>query len=577
MPMKIVIDHDTCLATIPPTIPFPSLIARIEGRKHCPAPGQIKFETTNHNLRAFKDLYPLAEVIDNRSMADSLTAMIGDISKGGNFITPVSHILPPPTWDIPEKFKWEPFPFQRRNYDRFKGQRIYAIFSEQGTGKTKTALDIASYRWHAKTLTGICILSWPSGVHPQWIHEQIPEHLWDGIPYIAAAWDGKKWPEWVGKPTPGKLQIIAANIEAVNFKCADGIADFLALHGRQGQLKVDESQTIMTWGSARSKKVRELGALAGQRSIMTGTPIAKNLLDEWSQFFFLDPDIIGHKYAVSFKAQYCIMGGDRGKDVVGSKNIEHFNSLVAPYIFRATKKEELDLPPKIYDEIVFDLTPEQKRHQKELRESFMTQFDNGEVTTLKTAATLVIRLQQIACGYLVDDDGTMHVFNRNPRLEALQALDVSRSGKKIIWCRFTKDVENVMSVAKPGQAVDYYGATTNTQRKHAKEAFMDAGSGVEWIVANAASMGAGVDGLQKVCQTAIYYSNSYNSIERWQSEDRIDRIGMIGSATYFDLIARGSVDRRIVNNLKQKKSFSDMVLGDALRQIRSMIENDLTH
>lgn len=569
--MKITIDHATSLAQIPPTIPFPTLIARLEGRKSCPAPGHIKFETTNHNLRAFRDLYPLAAITDNRSMADALTGMIGDISKGGNFAIPATGLLPPPLSEVEDRFRMTPFPFQLRNYERFKRQRLYAIFSEQGTGKTKTALDIASYRFLAGNLTGLCILSWPSGVHPQWVHEQIPEHLWEGIDYIAAAWDGKKWPEWVGTPTPGKLQVIAANIEAINFRCADGIADFLSLHGDRGHLKVDEAQTIMTQGSSRSKKARELGKLAGQRSIMTGTPIAKNLLDEWSEFFFLDPDIVGHKYATSFKAQYCIMGGDRGKDVVGHRNIEHFNSLVAPYIFRATKKEELDLPPKIYDEIVFGLTPEQKKHQKSLRENFLTAFDNGEVATLKTAATLVIRLQQVACGYLVDDSGIEHTFARNPRLEALEALDATRSGKKIIWCRFTKDVENVLAIGK-GRAVDYYGATTNSQRKEAKEAFMDKGSGIDWIVANAASMGAGVDGLQKVCQTAIYYSNSFNSIERWQSEDRIDRIGMIGSATYFDLIARGSVDRKIVNNLKAKKSFSDMVLGDALRQIRSMID-----
>ena len=42
----------------------------------------------------------------------------------------------------------------------------------------------------------------------------------------------------------------------------------------------------------------------------------------------LDPEIIGHKYATSFKAQYCIMGGQDGRQIVSHRNIDQFNALV---------------------------------------------------------------------------------------------------------------------------------------------------------------------------------------------------------------------------------------------------------
>lgn len=569
--MKIEIGPKTCLATIPQTIPFPSLIMRLEGRKYVPKPGQIKFETSNHNIKAFSELYPLAEVVDTRSaLAEiydafggaDLTAANIPLASGGD------QFLPAPAREIEPRWKYEPFEFQRRNYERFKLKKLFALFSEPGTGKTKTDIDIMCYRFLAGHLTGAAVVAWPSSVHSQWIHEQIPMHLWDGIKIKMAAWDGKKWPDWVGEERPkGELQFIGINVEALNFdKGKKGLEKFLRLHGKKGWLKIDESQTLMTPSSKRTKEAIRLGKIVGQRSIMTGTPLAKNLIDEWSQFNFLDPEIIGHKYQTSFKAQYIILGGDDGRKVVGHRNIEQFNSLVAPHIFRATKAEELDLPPKMYDEIVFDMTPQQKKHQAELKQKFITMLDSGEVTSVKNAATLLIRLQQLACGYMVTDDGQIEDFPFNPRLDALDSLLTRLTGKIIIWTRFNRDVELIK--AKYGnRAVTFNGSTSLADRKIAKEQFMDKGSLVDYIIANQDAMGAGVDGLQRVCQTAVYYSNSFNSISRWQSEDRIDRVGMIGSATFFDLIARGSVDRRIVNNLKAKRSFSDMVLGDVRRMI----------
>lgn len=569
--MQIVIDHKTSLATIPQSLPFPSLIMRLEGRKHVPKPGQIKFETSNHNLKVFSELYPLATVTDNRTIASELYESFGgmdvtaaniQLASGGN------DFLPVPSFPIEDNWALDPFDFQRRNYERFKLKKLFALFSEPGTGKTKTAIDIMCYRYVAGYLTGSAVVAWPSGVHPQWIEEQLPVHMWSNIKYRAAAWDGKKWPDWVGEKTPGELQFIGINVEALNYeKGKAGLEKFLGLHGEKGWLQIDESQTLMTPGSKRTKEAIRLGELVGQRSIMTGTPIAKNLMDEWSQFNFLDDDIIGHKYATSFKAQYCVMGGENGRSIVGHRNIDQFNALVAPHIFRATKKDELDLPPKMHKEVVFDMTPEQKKHQEQLKKSFITMLDSGEVTSVKNAASLIIRLQQLASGYMVTDDGAIEDFKFNPRLDALGTLASRLEEQKIIiWARFNRDVE-LIKEKFGGKALTYYGPTSVSDRRIAKEAFMDKGSGVDYIIANQDAMGAGVDGLQRVCQHAVYYTNSFNSISRWQSEDRIDRVGMIGSATFFDLIARGSVDRKIVNNLKAKRNFSDMVLGDVRRMI----------
>lgn len=120
------------------------------------------------------------------------------------------------------------------------------------------------------------------------------------------------------------------------------------------------------------------------------------------------------------------------------------------------------------------------------------------------------------------------------------------------------------------KAVAYYGLIDGDQKKENKKRFMN-DDRIRYFVANQQSAGVGVDGLQEVCTTAIYYSQDFNSILREQSEYRINRFGSIGdSSRYFDMVARASIDRIIKRNLARKRSFSDMSLRDLKEAIREL-------
>ena len=90
------------------------------------------------------------------------------------------------------------------------------------------------------------------------------------------------------------------------------------------------------------------------------------------------------------------------------------------------------------------------------------------------------------------------------------------------------------------------------------------------LVATTGTIGEGLN-LQGLCHRAIYYSNSENSIARWQSEDRIHRIGIHKACTYTDIIAKGSRDAHILANLKKKKDLSQYVLGDIKSQLEEIM------
>ena len=466
-------------------------------------------------------------------------------------------------------FRLEPRDYQLENFERFKGKRVFAIFSEPGTGKTKTLIDIACYRWSRNLITGLLVLSSPKGVHAQWIEEQIPLHIWVTVPFRAAYWNGRKPPQWIDHTTTGELQVFSGNIDMLNSELGrEVLGRFAHVHRDKLMIVVDESDCIKNWSAKRSKRLRLLAHNYGvtQRAIMTGTPIAKDLTDEWSQFYFLDPGIIGFKYKTAFQAQYCIMGGFENRHVIGHRNIEQFKIATTPYIFRATK-EQLHLPPKIYDTLAFDLTADQKRMIKEIRTTCMAALDEGgdPYVLASTAVTALMRMQQISCGFA---PGEVSVPIENPRMAALkELLEQYGDHKVVIWCRFRHDVEHVASQLENAARID--GSMSDKARSDAKALFIGEPL-FRYLIATPDAAGRGLDGMQHVCSRAIYYSNSFNAIARWQSEDRIHRIGQNQTASYIDLVARGSPDRHILANLKAKKSLSELVLDD----IKAIIKGD---
>lgn len=329
---------------------------------------------------------------------------------------------------------------------------------------------------------------------------------------------------------------------------------------------VHNCQLIKSISARRTKAALKFSALARYKLIMTGTPIAKDLVDLYSQFKFLDEQIIGQHYITTFKNRYCEFAQTAfGPKIVGHKNVEELYRKIDPYIFRITSAEALDLPPKMFIRRTFELKWSQIEIMNDLRANFFALFGNDDQAIVKNAIGLLTRLQQVSCGFIPNDKGEI-VNLDNPRLDALLSIIEQRSDKLIVWCRFQQDIRNV-SAALGAEAVTYYGPDTEAERAVNKARFIE-DEKVRWLVASPATAGTGLDGLQRVCTTNVYYSNSFSSLHRWQSEGRTWRDGTSKSVAYFDLVAKKSPDNFILKNLQEKKDISDLTLD----QCRNLLE-----
>jgi SNF2 family DNA or RNA helicase len=505
---------------------------RLEGRKNWAGPQELRFLATAHNIRLVDKFV---------TVRHEVIAKVPNRAKGGETYT--SRTLP--------------YPHQALALAAARNGPNIGMFMEQGTGKTKVALDRAGQLYLDGQITGLLVVS-KKGVHRQWAEEEAPKHL--GIPF-SAFWWGQKGSSVM---PDGHLQIFTINYDAIKFVQGQAVAtEFCKRHVGQLMIVADESQEIKNDSSQRWKAMNALKLFSSHRMLATGTPIAKDLTDEWAQLKWLDEGIIGIRYKTTFRNEFCIMGGFENKSVIGHKDIERFKFMTAPYIFRATKAD-IGILPKRYDRWRFDLTPKQLAVMRQLKTELMADLDDRTVE-LENVTAVLGKCQQVASGF-IGDEGELHdivKLSDNPRIAAaFEWLDQS-PGKAIIWCRYQKDVLNVHSEAERLgiNHVVYYGPTSDKDRAAAKERFNHDPS-CQLLIATAAAAGTGNNLQVSGCTRALYYSNSFNYIDRVQSEDRIHRIGTVGDCTYTDLIAKGSADNYILANLRKKKSLSNLVLDD---------------
>jgi len=313
---------------------------------------------------------------------------------------------------------------------------------------------------------------------------------------------------------------------------------------------------------------------------MTGTPSPNGLEDVWSEFNWLDPNIIGIRYVTSFRREYCVMGGFQGRKVVGYRDVQRFKEITSPYVYSITSEQVGVLPPT-YARWRFEMTDRQREVFNDIKENLMTDIEEGKTLEIPDTGVKFLKLQQITSGFLIEnikgkngakDTSKQYEFD-NPRLEALLELIEARNpSKACIWCRFRYDVDRIIASLPDDTAVEYSGAVNEVDRGMAIKRFLDAKSGVRFFVATPGSGGVGLN-LQGEARLAIYYSNSYKARERWQSEGRLVRIGQYGRVEIVDLVCRNSTDAGILANLRRKKNVQDLATKD-LKRILDGEEDD---
>lgn len=435
------------------------------------------------------------------------------------------------------------------------------------THNTKVILDTGSYLFQNKKIDTLIVVA-PNGVHRDWINEAVPQHMasetdcfiWNG------KWGKKEQEKFNYVLNSNKLKVFTFNIDCfVGEKQQDLLKKILQTS--KCLLAIDESHKIKNPSAKRTKFLLSVAKMACYRRILSGTPIANGPQDIFSQFMFLNSQILGLTSFFAFKMRYCVMGGYEGKQIIGSKNLEELQKKIDQYSFRVLKSECFDLPEKIYQKIRFDLTGEQRKIYNDVKEegiAFITNSDLKDPLIFNEAITRITKLQQIISGFIFDTDNKKMIKlvedDKNPKLQELKELLEKIEGKTIIWTKFIFDADILCNFLKK-ECVRYDGQVDPEQRQLNKKKFKE-DKDIKYIIINSQ---VGAEGITlPEAENAIFFTNGYSFLNRDQAEARNHDVNSKKAVTYFDMCCNNSIDSKIIRVLKDKKKFSEIMLKDPI-------------
>lgn len=488
------------------------------------------------------------------------------------------------------EYKTDPFSHQARLFMETRDMAAHALLWEQGCGKTKPMIDTAAYLYERGEIDAVMVVA-PAGVERNWVTDEIPAHLPDRL---VARTHSLFWRTKSSKTKWHKAEIDAiVKYKGLSFFCIsyDGFMSTLGkraawrfLRRRRCLYILDESDDIKTPKAKRTRSIVASGKYAPYRRIMTGTPADKPF-DIYSQLRFIDTKIwarLGMENFYAFKHHFAewftaaeaqeALGYDPGYDkLVEYKNLDELAAILASVSDRLLKEDVLDLPPKLYTKVWFDLTPRQRSLYNQLRDELEIELEDGRVVDGNLAITRLLRLQQITCGYMVTDrDDPIELCDKtNPRLDCTIAHLERLPHQTIVWARFIHDIDQLCD-ALGARACRYDGTLSDDECERSKMEF-NAGDR-DFFIGNPQKGSRGI--TLNAAKTSVYYSNSFKLRDRLQSEARPHRIGQTGveheghgfGILYADVLATDTVDLKLVGALRAKFNVAAELTGDRLRE-----------
>ena len=461
---------------------------------------------------------------------------------------------------------YEPMEHQRKMLDKAWNLPAIAWFAKMGTGKTFAAIHLACARYKAGLIDSVVIVC-PSTLRSTWRKELAKYSTVEydfKIHETKAAW----LKEFYADRKSGTLQILAVSVEGLGVSPAlyDSVCGFFP--GRNVMVIMDESSRIKNPAAKRTERTIEFRDAAKYRIILNGTPIALGIQDLWSQYEFLDPNIIGSGDYWSFKTRYLTMGGYEMKQIVGVQNIEELMKLIEPYTVEVSK-DVLNLPPKIPKTRYCSATPEQKMLLRLVKTGNSTD-PNAPLIKVDNVLERVLRWRQIVGGWIPRQDPltekvTLEPLKENPKMDLLfdTIADHYEGSKFIIWSTFIHEIEYIADKLAAGYGQDavrkYYGATDKLERSKIEDAYCNDPQ-LRFFIGNPATAGLGLTLVSDMDDVMVYYSGTNAYIDRAQSEDRAHRIGQHGSVVVMDLVMEKTIDEQIIAANAEKMNIEEYIM-----------------
>ena len=447
----------------------------------------------------------------------------------------------------------------------------FLLGDDQGLGKTKQIIDLALCRKVSEGMKHCLIICGINGTKYNWAKE-VKIHSCEDAWVLGTRYTKRPPVKIIEGGTKEKLEDLnnipnqffwITNIETLRggsyregkgknakyrFPVAERIQELID-DGTIGMVAFDEAHKAKNPDSQQGRALLSINA--PHPIPMSGTFLLNNPLDlylplAWAGF---EP----HSF-YQYRNHYCVFGGYGGKEVIGYKNLDELRAMMSKVMLRRTKNDVLDLPPKVHVNEYVEMTAEQKKLYKEVRDQIKDNID--KIKLHPDPMSEMLRLRQVT-GY----PGILSTaVTESAKMDRMDEIveEVASVGEKCIvfsqWSTMTNVARKNLKRFNPA----YITGEVKSEDRMAEIDRFQNDPDCKVIVGTIGAMGTGL--TLTAASTVIFLDEPWNRGIKDQAEDRAHRIGTRGTVRVVTIITVDSVDEGVYNLVQKKGRMADLLI-----------------
>ena len=475
--------------------------------------------------------------------------------------------------NLPAGFTFTTKPYQHQLEGLMYGleNESFLLGDDQGLGKTKQIIDIALCRKVTEGMKHCLIICGINGTKYNWADE-IKIHSSEDSWVLGTRYTKRAPVKMIEGGTKEKLEDLQnipsqffwiTNIETLRggaykegkaknskyrFPIAERIQELID-DGTIGMIAFDEAHKAK---NPDSQQGRALLSIKAKHPIpMSGTFVLNNPLDLYLPLYWAGFE--DHSF-YQYKNHYCVMGGFNNKEVVGYKNLDELRTIMSKAMLRRTKGDVLDLPPKIHSIEYVDLTSEQKKLYKEVKDQIVDSID--KIRMHPDPLSEMLRLRQVTGAPEILSSSITQSAKLDRLVEMVEEI-TSIGEKAIIFSQWSTMTDIIRGRLKEYNPAYITGEVKSEVRMEEVKKFQNDDS-CKVIIGTVGAMGTGL--TLTAASTVIFVDEPWNRGLKDQAEDRAHRIGTRGTVRVVTLIAKDTIDEGIYNLVQKKGRMADFLI-----------------